>query len=102
VNSALKLVDEKSLAEPRLKSVSHLNQPQYIGYWSYYQETYESEALDHQGRVLLKATILCNFGKSENKTRYLNNPTSAYSTRSCSIVSVKNFIKPLKTPSYCL
>ena len=101
VRSTLEKVDEASLQEPVRTSSKYLKSPQYIGYYTYYQETYQSKALDKYGKELLRVKILCNFGLSENSTKNINLPSIKYTVRSCSIVDIKNFDKPLEVASYC-
>ncbi len=101
IRSALKKVDENSLSEPVLISAKHLSRPLYVGYFSYYQEIYESKATSASGQLLLKTTILCNFGTTEVNAKSLNASLSTYSTRSCSIVGIKNLVSPIKESDYC-
>ena len=101
VRSTFKKVDESSMQEPVKVSSTYLQSPGYVGYYTYYQEKYVSKGLDASGKLLLKVTILCNFGRTESSKKYLNAPLSQYSTRSCSIIDIKNSDKPLTIASYC-
>jgi hypothetical protein len=101
IGQAIKRIDQASIQEPLLVTSKHLERPNYIGYYSYYQETHISRAYDHQGRELLKVTIVCDFGSDELSKALVKAPVSSYKTKSCSITGIKNLEKPLKVPEFC-
>jgi hypothetical protein len=101
IREVMSRIDLNTLEEPVLVSSKHLERPNYIGYYSYYQETHVTKGYDHRGRELLKVTILCEFGSDELTKSLVNAPLSRYNTKSCSITGIKNFHNPLKVPEFC-
>ena len=101
LRQSMKKMDHSSLQAPELVSSKYLESPKYLGYYSYYQETYVSKAYDSNGKSLLKVTILCDFGSNDHNSHLLKASISKYSVRSCSIVGIKNFDRPLKESEVC-
>lgn len=101
IRQTLRKVDQSSLQAPELVSLKYLESPKYVGYFSYYQETFVSKALDMSGKSLLKVTILCDFGSNEHNSQLLKTTLSKYTVRSCAIVGIKNFNHPLEEPAVC-
>lgn len=101
LKGSLAKVDESSVQEPVLVSEKYLSKPQYVGYYSYFQQKYVSRALDKYGHTLFKVTILCNMGSPDFSQKLVNAPFHQYETKSCSIVAIANLDHPLETPSVC-
>jgi hypothetical protein len=95
-------IDQASIEEPKLVSSKYLERPEYIGYYSYFQETHVSKAYNHQGQEVLKVTVLCNFGTDELSKKLVGAPIAKFNTRSCSITGIKNVLNPIKVPEYCI
>jgi hypothetical protein len=102
IQDALSHVDSASLREPVLISAKHLSSPNYIGYFSYYQEIYEATAKNVKGHPVLKVRIVCDYGRDNKDSNYLGAPLSRYTVRSCAINDIRNFKTKLSVPEYCL
>ncbi len=102
IQNALSHVDSASLREPFLVSAKHLTSPNYVGYFSYYQEIYEATAKNVKGQSILKVRIVCDFGRDNKDSNYLGAPISKYTVKSCAINEIKNYQTKLSVPEYCL
>jgi hypothetical protein len=102
IKNTLSHVDSSSLSAPVLISAKHLSSPNYIGYYSYYQEIHEATAKSVKGQTILKVRIVCDFGRDSKDTNLLGAALSKYTVRSCAINEIKNYKTKLSVPEYCL
>jgi hypothetical protein len=101
LNKTLKRISSGSLHEPKLVSKNYLSSPQYLGYWSYYQETYFAEGFTSSGKKALSVTLTCDFGSDQKRADLKNAPLSRYGVRSCSITKIVNHLNPIFVPEVC-
>lgn len=94
LQETLAIIPESSFVEPKLFAKKHLAQPDYRGFWVYYQEFYKSYAFDMSGNLALDVTITCHIGSSQHKTELLNNSVSKYDKKFCQITDIKNLYQP--------
>jgi hypothetical protein len=101
IRSTMARISTSAFQEPALISKKYLATPSYIGYWSYYQETYQAVGKTSSGKTALSVTLICDFGHPQNRADLKGASLNRYSTRSCSITKMENHLNPIVVPDYC-
>ncbi|MBI4128057.1 MAG: hypothetical protein HY459_03225 [Parcubacteria group bacterium] len=92
IRKTLASVPELTLDGPNLVKHQWLSKPGYIGFFTYYHETYEASFKTPAGKTVLETVIGCHFGLSEEDPSLVGLPVSKYSIRTCSIASIRDHV----------
>jgi hypothetical protein len=106
----LKIDSETVEIKPKLleNSSKYTKFPQFVGYWSYYQEKYLVDILDKTSKAeLLKVLVECHYGfEGQKSDKYQNLKIKKYKKKECRVIKIipfkfaalplKEVCKPLK------
>lgn len=91
----LNIESEKVEIKPKLleNSSKYTKIPQFVGYWSYYQEKYLIDILDKATKAeLLKVIVECHYGfEGEKNEKYQNLKLKKYKKRECRVIKMVPF-----------
>ncbi len=85
-------------------SSRYTNNPQFVGYWSYYNEKYELDVSDKQTeKELLKVVVECHYGfDGEKNQNYVNLKLSKYKRKECRVIKISPLhFEGLPAPELC-
>jgi hypothetical protein len=87
-----RLEQDISEMSPKIQVLSskHFEAPEFVGYWSYFNERYLVSITEKKSKeMLLEAIIDCDYGTSGEKSDKLKNLNSwEYSKRECRLIKV--------------
>ena len=74
-------------------SSRYTNIPRFVGYWSYYEETYLIDILDKASKEeIIKVLVECHFGfEGEKNEKYRNLKLKKYKMKECRVVKMIPF-----------
>ena len=78
--------------ELKQESAEHLSRARFVGYWSYYSETYALSLIDKRSGVLLaEGEIECHFGVSgTRRASDLHRPLDEYPQKNCKLALLES------------
>jgi len=95
LNSNLNLNPDNIEIKPKLiENLSrYTKSPQFVGYWSYYNEKYEVDILDKTTNSdLLKVIVECHYGfEGQKKEAYQNLKLKKYKKKECKVIKLTTF-----------
>lgn len=106
LRSNLNIKTDEVEIKPKLiaNSSKYTNSPEYVGYWSYYNERYLVEILDKSTKEeFLRVAVECHYGfEGEKNPKYQQLKLKKYKKKECRVIKVlPSKFKPLPTRSAC-
>lgn len=90
---------------PVVLASKHYSSPQFVGYWSYYNERYQVEVQDKVTKEsLLRAIIDCNYGTNGSKEdKFIRLQPKKYKVKECRLIKfIPNKFPALPMTEKCL
>lgn len=95
LNNNLNLNPDNIEIKPKLieNSSRYTKSPQFVGYWSYYNEKYEVDILDKTTNLdLLKVIVECHYGfEGQKNDAYQNLKLKKYKMKECKVIKLTPF-----------
>jgi len=89
--------------EPKMLTERSFKSPQYVGYWSYYNERYMVNINSKESKkTLIQVIVDCDFGSDVKDKRYQNLNKNKFDRKECRLVKVLPYqFKSLPMPAKC-